>query len=101
MGQGATPTPTTKRIRLQLNGGAGLSGLKYAVFESTNPAAQTAPALKGSDGVIDGGALFELDVSTLSASVGSDVWLTLTNSDGTSAQSPVGSKFSGPVRVVS
>ncbi len=74
---------------------ASLSGLVWAVFDALTQA----PVASGSNGSTDAAGKFRAYVIGTSKAVGSDVWLALTNSDGTSAQTPAAKAFLGPVQV--
>lgn len=78
---------------------ASLSGLKWALFAETSPAMFSAPVSKGTAETTDGSGVLSLDISTSDIDAGATAWLVVTNSDGTTTQSPSGRTYSGPVVV--
>jgi hypothetical protein len=58
-----------------------------------------APTDKGSTGATDASGIFTVTLSNSTKTAGQVGWLTVTNSDGTTTQSPVNKAFSGPVTV--
>jgi lysophospholipase L1-like esterase len=100
----ATFTATARTITLTLVNVSNstqnsLTGLKWAFWEGITPDLLTAPVSKGSAGSTNSSGVIVLSVNTLLASGGIG-WLVVTNSDGTTTQSPVEKCFSGPVTVV-
>lgn len=75
-----------------------LSGLRWAFFGSALAHALGQPAAQGASGVTDAAGLFSVAVNTALAP-GAAGWLIVTNSDGTTSQSPGHKAFSGPVAV--
>lgn len=77
---------------------ASLSGLKWAFFDQATPNALTVAADQGAGETTDGsGNLVITVLTTLSA--GQVGWLIVSDSDGTTTQSPAHKAFSGPVLV--
>lgn len=77
---------------------ASLSGLKWAFFDSPLPQNFDRPASSGTGATTNGSGLLSLAVtSTLGA--GQTGYLIVTDSDGTTTQSPAHKAFSGPVTV--
>ena len=79
---------------------ASLSGLRWAWWDSPIVSSQVAPVIKGSGATTN--TLGVLSVTTLTGSTltaGQVGWIEVTNSDGTTSQSPVGNVAAGPVRV--
>lgn len=76
-----------------------LTGLKWAFFDNATPDLFGAPSASGTTGTTDASGNFLVSVpwSTLSnAGIG---WLVVTDSDGTTTQTPAHKAFSGPVAV--
>jgi hypothetical protein len=78
---------------------ASLAGMKWAIFSQTNPSAFTAPIAKGSVASTDGSGVLVISLAGLGVAPGSVVWLLVTDSDGTTTQTPAAKAFSGPVVV--
>lgn len=79
---------------------ANATGLKWAVFQEVTPNLFTAPVAQGSAAAITGGTgTCTLDISATDLDAGATAWVDLSNSDGTTTQSPLASFFSGPVVV--
>lgn len=76
---------------------ANLSGLKWAFFDQVTPDLFVAPVDKGNNGSTDGSGVLSLALTNTSLAVGGVGWLVITNSDGTTTQSPVPKSFSAPV----
>lgn len=90
---------TTVTLTLTTDGStaaASLTGLKWAFYEQAHPDVFAVPVSQGTAGSTDGSGVLTLTVSTVLA-VGAVGWLTISNSDGTTTQSPAESAFSGPV----
>lgn len=77
---------------------ASLSGLKWAFWDSAAPQYQSAPLVQGTGGSTNASGVFVAKVATALSS-GSTGWLVVTDSDGTTTQSPSHKEFSGPVTV--
>ena len=78
------------------NGLPNLTGLKWAYYDQTTPDLTHAPSDFGA--VATTNALGVISITVNSSQVaGSYGWLVVTNSDGTTTQSPPHSSFSGPV----
>lgn len=78
---------------------ASLAGLKWAFFDQVTPDSFLAPAAKGVGESTDGSGSLVVDVTGTALSAGQVGWLIVTNSDGTTTQSPAAKAFSGPVVV--
>jgi hypothetical protein len=96
------PAATTARnVTLTLTDSTGspranLSGLKWAFFDQGRPDIFAAPTSQGAVATTDGSGQLVISVNT-SLSSGSIGWLDITDSDGTTTQSPAAKAFSGPV----
>lgn len=77
---------------------ASLGGLKWAFFDQPTPDALAVPSCQGSAASTDVSGNLSLAITT-ALPVGGIGWLTISNSDGTTTQSPAESAFSGPVVV--
>ena len=77
----------------------GLTGLKWAFFDQVTPNLFAAPTAKGTGESTDGSGVLVVDVTGSALSSGQTGWLIVTDSDGTTTQSPVHNAFSGPVSV--
>lgn len=77
---------------------ASLTGLKWAFFDQVNPSTFAVPTAKGTGATTDGTGLLVVSIVGTALPVGSTGWLVVTNSDGTTTQSPM-KGFSGPVQV--
>jgi lysophospholipase L1-like esterase len=96
---GAPLTPRTVTLTLTDSTGsprANLSGLKWAFFDQVRPDIFAAPTSQGAVATTDGSGQLVISVNT-SLSSGSTGWLDITDSDGTTTQSPAAKAFSGPV----
>lgn len=95
-------TARTVTLTLAYEGGstaaASLTGLKWAWFDSPQPQSFAAPTSKGAVEATDGSGVLTISVQSSLASGGVG-WLIVTNSDGTTGQSPAAKAFSGPVAV--
>ena len=76
-----------------------LSGLKWAFFDQATPHLFTAPVNVGSSGTTDGTGKFTSALTNSSLSPGQTGWLSISNSDGTAAQTPSSKGFGAPVVV--
>ena len=77
---------------------ASLSGLRWAFWNEARPDLMQAPASSGAGETTDGAGVLAITLSTTLASGGVG-WLVVTDSDGTTTQSPAAKAFSGPVVV--
>lgn len=98
----AMPAGAARTVSLTLKTGgvpaASLSGLKWAFFDAPLPQNFDRPAASGSGASTDGSGLLSISVtSTLSA--GQTGYLIVSDTDGTTTQSPVAKRFAGPVQV--
>lgn len=94
---------TDKKISLTLTldgaaPAASMTGLKWAFFDQTDVSALTVPSVLGTAST-DADGLLDLTVTASALAVGAVGWLIVTNSDGTTTQSPAAKAFSGPVVV--
>jgi len=90
-------------ITLTTNGttpAASLTGLKWAWFDQITPDLFVAPTDKGSVGSTNSSGVLALTLPNSTKTSGQIGWLVVTNSDGTTTQSPAHKAFSGPVAVV-
>ena len=99
-----TPAVTTASITITLVNESGtaqssLSSLKWAWFDQITPNLFTAPTDQGSAEVTDGSGVLTISLPGSSKTSGQVGWLIVTNSDGTTTQSPAHRAFSGPVAV--
>lgn len=78
---------------------ANLSSLKWAFFDQVSPGSFVAPTAKGTIESTDSTGLLVIDVTGTSLTAGQTGWLIITDSDGTTTQSPAAKAFSGPVLV--
>lgn len=102
LAQGSAIGTRTVQITLTTNGttpAASLTGLKWAWFDSTDPSSFAAPTDRGSIESTDGSGVLNISVRSALASGGVG-WLIITNSDGTTTQSPPHKAFSGPIEVI-
>jgi hypothetical protein len=99
--KGAAAVQQARTVTLTLSDATGiprasLTGIKWSIFDQATPDAQAVAVDKGTGATTDGSGVLTLSVySTLSA--GQVVWLTLSNSDGTTTQNPAAMGFAGPV----
>lgn len=77
----------------------GLSSLKWAWFDQVTPDLFVAPTDKGSAESTDGSGALTISMPNSTKTSGQIGWLVVTNSDGTTTQSPAHRAFSGPVAV--
>lgn len=102
LAQGSAIGTRTVQITLTTNGttpAASLTGLKWAWFDSADPSSFDAPTDSGSIETTDGSGVLNISVRSALASGGIG-WLIITNSDGTTTQSPPHKAFSGPIEVI-
>lgn len=78
---------------------AGLTGLKWAWFDQVTPDLFVAPTDQGGAETTDGSGVLTITLSNTTKNVGETGWLVVTNSDGTTTQSPAHKAFAGPVQV--
>lgn len=78
---------------------ANLSGLRWAWFDQATPDAMLAPTDKGTGESTDATGLLVIPLANTAKLSGETGWLIVTNSDGTTTQSPGAKAFSGPVQV--
>lgn len=78
---------------------AGLTNLKWAWFDQITPDLMAAPTDKGALASTDGAGLLTITLPNTTKTSGQIGWLVVTNSDGTTTQSPAHKAFSGPVAV--
>jgi hypothetical protein len=78
---------------------ASLTGLKWAFFDQATPDLFTAPTAKGSIETTNGSGVLVIPVPGTALTPGQVGWLTVTDSNGTTTQSPAHKAFSGPVTV--
>lgn len=99
---GATSSPPTATLTLTTDGttpAASLTGLKWAWFDQVSPGSFVAPTAKGTAGSTNGSGVFSVNITGTALTAGQIGWLIVTNSDGTTTQSPAAKAFSGPVMV--
>jgi hypothetical protein len=75
-----------------------LTGLKWAFYDQATPDIHAVPSDMGVAETTDGSGVLTIPLNT-SLSAGQTGWLTVTDSDGTTSQSPAPKAFSGPVQV--
>ncbi len=98
---GRPASTKTISITLTSNGttpASGLTGLKWAFYDQATPAEAEYPVDKGTAESTDGSGVLAITVRTNLASGGVG-WLVVTDSDGTTTQSPPHKRFAGPVQV--
>lgn len=78
---------------------ASLTGLKWAFFDQVTPNLFAAPVAQGAVESTDGSGGLVLDITGSALAPGAVGWLVITNSDGTTTQSPAHKLFAGPVTV--
>lgn len=98
---GTTKTVTITLVTSPTDGTvrASLSGLKWAFFDNTTPDSFTAPTDKGAVETTDGSGVLEISVPNSTKANGETGYLVVTDSDGTTSQSPAAKVFAGPVTV--
>jgi lysophospholipase L1-like esterase len=77
---------------------ANLTGLRWSFWDEVTPDLMACPADSGTAETTDGSGVLTITVNTKLAASGVG-WLVVTNSDGTTSQSPAHKAFSGPVTV--
>lgn len=77
---------------------ASLSSLKWAWFDQVTPDLALAPTCSGTTETTNGSGVLTIPIQT-SLGTGDVGWLIVTNSDGTTTQSPAHRCFSGPVEI--
>lgn len=90
-------------VTLTTNGStpaASLTGLKWAWFDQATPDAFVAPTDKGTAETTDASGVLVVPLANTAKAAGETGWLIVTDSDGTTTQSPAHKAFSGPVQVV-
>lgn len=98
---GGTKAARTVTITLTSDGTtpiASATGLKWAWFDQARPQHFNSPASQGEVETTDGSGVLTITVQS-SLAPGGVGWLTVTDSDGTTTQSPSHKAFSGPVAV--
>jgi plastocyanin len=99
---GGGGTATTASVTLTLDGtspAANLTGLKWAFFDQVNPGSFATPTAKGTSGTTNSSGVFTTSITGTALTVGATGWLMITNSDGTTTQSPACKSFCAPVTV--
>jgi len=76
-----------------------LTGLKWAWFDQVTPDLFVAPTDQGSTETTDGSGSLSVLIPNSAKTSGQIGWLVVTNSDGTTTQSPAHKAFSGPAAV--
>lgn len=76
-----------------------LTGLKWALFDQATPDILVAPSSKGTGASTNGAGVLQLIIPTTSLAVNGTGWLIVSDSDGTTTQSPASKAFSAPVIV--
>ena len=76
-----------------------LTGLKWALFDQATPDLLVAPSSKGSGASTNGAGVLQLIIPTTGLAVNGTGWLIVSDSDGTTTQSPASKAFSAPVIV--
>lgn len=102
LAQGTAIGTRTVQLTLTTNGttpAASLTGLKWAWFDSADPSSFDAPTDSGAIETTDGSGVLNISVRSALAPGGIG-WLILTDSDGTTTQSPPHKAFSGPIEVI-
>jgi hypothetical protein len=94
----ATKTVTVNLVNTSGSAQSGLSSLKWAFWDEVTPNLMLHPTDQGSAETTDGSGVLAITVHT-TLSAGGIGWLVVTNSDGTTTQSPAHKAFSGPVAV--
>jgi hypothetical protein len=78
---------------------ASLTNLKWAWFDEVTPDLFNAPTDQGAVESTDGSAVLIVELPNTTKTVGQIGWLIVTNSDGSTTQTPAHRAFSGPVAV--
>ncbi len=95
----AARTATVQLVDTANNPRASLTGLKWAWFDEITPDLLNAPTDKGTGETTDGSGNLVVDLPNTLKSSGQVGWLVVSNSDGTTTQSPAHKAFAGPVAV--
>lgn len=98
---GATSSPPKVTLTLTTNGttpAATLTGLKWAFFDQNVPNNFGAPVAKGTLATTDGSGVLTINITGTGLTAGQVGWLIVTDSDGTTTQSPM-KGYSGPAVV--
>lgn len=101
-GNYAIPPATSASVTFVDAGGnaiANLTSLKWAFHDQATPDLWTAPTAKGATGTTDASGKFSANITGTTLLPGATGWLVVTDSDGTTTQSPAERAFSGPVTV--
>jgi hypothetical protein len=98
--KGAVSAQTARTVTLTLVDATGtarsnLTGIKWSIFDQSTPDGQRVAVDQGTGATTDSSGVLTLSVFTTLAA-GQNVWLTLSNSDGTTTQSPAAMAFAGP-----
>ena len=97
--QGQPATTKTATLALTSDGTtprANLTGLKWSWWDQATPDLSEYPTDKGTGATTNASGVFSVTVRTNLATAATG-WLVVTDSDGTTAQSPAAKAFSGPV----
>lgn len=78
---------------------ASLTGLKWAFFDQVTPNLFAAPVAKGTAGTTNASGVMTVSIAGTSLATGATGWLAVTDSDGTTTQTPAAKAFGGPVAV--
>lgn len=92
-------------VTITLEDGAGapaasLTAQKWAFFDQATPDLFAAPVAKGAAETTDGSGALVLNITGTDLDAGANGYLVITNSDGTTSQSPPAKRFAGVVEVV-
>jgi hypothetical protein len=103
-GTGGTGGPPVTSVTVTLVDGGGTpqaseTGLLWAWFDEITPDLFVAPTDQGDAGATDGSGVLTLLIPNSVKTDGQIGWLIVTDSDGTTTQSPAHKAFSGPVAV--
>lgn len=80
---------------------ASLTGLRWSWWDQPTLDTQVAPIIQGTGASTNGSGVFSVTAVTGSALTAGQVgWLEVTDSDGTTSQSPVGKVAAGPVTLI-
>jgi len=93
-----------KRVQVTLTSNgttplANLSGLQYSFYDEARPNRASVPTISGNDGSTNGSGVMVLDASGSSLPVGGVGLLVVSNTDGTTSQSPAASVTGAAVTV--
>lgn len=91
-------------VTITLEDGAGApaasqTSLKWAFFDQATPDLFVAPVAKGASESTDGSGVLVVDITGTDLDAGSNGYLVITDSDGTTTQSPPAKRFAGVVQV--